>query len=153
MSENRLVSLKEAQRLYGIENTTFPKPRFVSQLQCAWCGRSLASDNASGFCNKKCAGMYRVNTTKSGENSYRLSLLYRDRFTCKKCGQKHSVINKYNIELPASDGLLDLHHIVPKAKGGSDDPSNLVTWCRSCHELWHDSHNDGFKSPSKRLTI
>jgi 5-methylcytosine-specific restriction enzyme A len=28
----------------------------------------------------------------------------------------------------------EVHHIVAKAHGGTDDPSNLVSICRSCHE-------------------
>lgn len=30
------------------------------------------------------------------------------------------------------------HHIVPKSRGGSDDPSNLVLLCLSCHSKAHD---------------
>ncbi len=48
------------------------------------------------------------------------------------------------MELPVSDGHLDIHHIVSKAKGGSDAPDNLVTWCKNCHVEWHELNNDGF---------
>jgi HNH endonuclease len=29
--------------------------------------------------------------------------------------------------------LLDIHHIVPRADGGSNDPSNLILVCKNCH--------------------
>ena len=33
---------------------------------------------------------------------------------------------------------LELHHIIPKSRGGSDDVSNLVKLCSGCHGLAHD---------------
>ena len=30
------------------------------------------------------------------------------------------------------------HHIVPKSRGGSDDPSNLILLCLDCHSKAHD---------------
>ena len=32
---------------------------------------------------------------------------------------------------------LDHHHLVPRALGGADDESNLITLCRPCHGKWH----------------
>ena len=29
--------------------------------------------------------------------------------------------------------LLDIHHIVPRANGGSNDPANLILACKNCH--------------------
>jgi len=40
------------------------------------------------------------------------------------------------------DGV-HLHHIVPKSRGGSDNPSNLVLLCLDCHSK---AHNVSFKS-------
>lgn len=33
---------------------------------------------------------------------------------------------------------LDIHHIKPKAKGGSDDHSNLIIVCPNCHRKAHE---------------
>ncbi len=33
---------------------------------------------------------------------------------------------------------LELHHIIPKSRGGSDDASNLVKLCSGCHGRAHD---------------
>lgn len=35
--------------------------------------------------------------------------------------------------------LLQIHHIVPKAKGGDEAPSNLVPLCPTCHALAHET--------------
>lgn len=52
----------------------------------------------------------------------RSQILLRDQFRCQECGYfKH----------------LEVHHIVPRSKGGSDDPNNLVTLCQRCHRKKH----------------
>jgi hypothetical protein len=46
----------------------------------------------------------------------------RDGYTCRYCGRErgHAV-------------RLELDHFYPVARGGSDDPDNLVTACRACN--------------------
>lgn len=34
---------------------------------------------------------------------------------------------------------LDIHHILPKCEGGSDDYNNLILICPNCHRLCHDN--------------
>lgn len=36
----------------------------------------------------------------------------------------------------------EVHHIVPLAEGGSNDESNLMSLCRSCHEKIHKDRGD-----------
>ncbi|MYX26041.1 HNH endonuclease [Streptomyces sp. SID8381] len=50
----------------------------------------------------------------------RTRVLIRDNFTCQRCG---------------SQDHLEVDHIVPVARGGSWDLSNLWVLCRSCHRL------------------
>lgn len=45
----------------------------------------------------------------------------RDRYQCQSCGRQHG-------EVP-----LQLDHIIPLAKGGSNDLSNLQTLCQTCN--------------------
>lgn len=45
----------------------------------------------------------------------------RDDWQCQLCGR------------PASD----VHHILFRSHGGSDDPRNLICLCRGCHSLAH----------------
>lgn len=37
------------------------------------------------------------------------------------------------------------HHVVPKSRGGSDEPSNLVLLCLDCHSRAHDVSFKGDK--------
>lgn len=52
----------------------------------------------------------------------RSQILLRDHFRCRECGYyKH----------------LEVHHIIPRRLGGTDDPSNLITLCTRCHAKKH----------------
>ena len=42
----------------------------------------------------------------------------------------------------------DVHHLIPRSLGGSDDPSNLVTLCDGCHAAHHPNFQVGL---SRRL--
>ncbi len=41
--------------------------------------------------------------------------------------------------------FLEVHHVVPRANGGINNPENLITLCSSCHRLWHER---GWKTPN-----
>jgi len=55
----------------------------------------------------------------------RREVLARDRHRCQApgCGRSR---------------FLEVHHMVPRNKGGKNHPDNLVTLCGSCHRLWHE---------------
>jgi len=53
---------------------------------------------------------------------YRTEILERDDYTCQSCGEQK----------PAEE--LEVHHVIPKVKGGSDAPTNLITLCIPCHD-------------------
>jgi 5-methylcytosine-specific restriction protein A len=36
----------------------------------------------------------------------------------------------------------EVHHIVPISEGGTNDESNLMSLCRSCHEKIHEKRGD-----------
>lgn len=54
---------------------------------------------------------------------YRENILERDEFKCQLCGKRKRA---------QSD--LEVHHVEPKAFGGTDDPTNLITLCKHCHD-------------------
>lgn len=55
----------------------------------------------------------------------RAIVLARDGHTCRDCGEK------------CSQGEADVHHLIPRAAGGDDDPANLITLCDGCHAAHH----------------
>lgn len=69
-----------------------------------------------------------------GRDPYSLRILYRDNFTCQKCGEFHAFVNEYGITIPIDDSKLEVHHLIPVCKGGGDEPENLQTLCRECHK-------------------
>ena len=52
----------------------------------------------------------------------RFDILERDKYTCQSCGAT-----------PQDGASLEIDHILPFSKGGSDDPSNLQVLCRECN--------------------
>lgn len=63
----------------------------------------------------------------------RAYVLARDGYACQCCKGKHK------------DSLLEVHHIVFRSDGGSDDGKNLVTLCHTCHKALHDGRLKKFK--------
>lgn len=61
-------------------------------------------------------------------NQLRKEVLLRDNHSCVNCG--------------TSDDL-EVHHIVPVSRSGTNELSNLVSVCLSCHYLIHDKSDDG----------
>ena len=57
----------------------------------------------------------------------RFEIFSRDKFTCRYCGRN------------SEDATLEVDHVVPRSKGGSDDPANLVTSCFDCNRGKSDS--------------
>jgi RecQ family ATP-dependent DNA helicase len=52
-------------------------------------------------------------------------VLQRDGFKCVSCSTK------------VTSAEADVHHLLPRSMGGSDEPSNLVTLCDGCHAAHH----------------
>ena len=53
-------------------------------------------------------------------------VLNRDDYTCQCCKGRRK------------DSKLEVHHIVFRSKGGSDEESNLITLCHTCHKGVYD---------------
>lgn len=61
-----------------------------------------------------------------GWDDLRRRTLRRDGHACQRCG--------------ADDRTLQAHHIVPRSAGGPDALENLITLCRPCHGVIHQSN-------------
>lgn len=61
-----------------------------------------------------------------GFENTKAMVLNRDSYTCQHCRGKHK------------DSKLEVHHIVFRRNGGSDDSENLITLCHTCHKALHN---------------
>ncbi len=55
-------------------------------------------------------------------HAIREAVLERDEGVCTMCGST-----------PSWGDELEVHHIIPRLKGGSHHPLNLITLCKQCH--------------------
>ena len=62
-----------------------------------------------------------------GWEELRQATLRRDGYACTRCG--------------ADDRTLQAHHVVPRGAGGPDSLENLLTLCRPCHGVIHQSNS------------
>lgn len=67
---------------------------------------------------------YQKGTNYGFENT-RAMVLNRDKYTCQCCKGKHK------------DSKLEVHHIIFRSQGGSDESENLITLCHTCHYNLH----------------
>jgi hypothetical protein len=55
-------------------------------------------------------------------------VLTRDNYTCQNCNGK------------SKDTRLEVHHIIFRSNGGSDEQENLMTLCKCCHDKVHGGY-------------
>ena len=83
---------------------------------------------------------------QKGYENVKLYVKSRDGYTCQVCG---------------SHEKLEVHHLIPRAEGGSDRPANLITLCEKCHDTHHHvkplniprPENNGFKGATEMNTM
>ena len=68
--------------------------------------------------------LYQKGVNYGFANSREFSLS-RDKYICQNCKGK------------SKDKRLEVHHIIYKQNGGSDDVDNLITLCKTCHDKVH----------------
>jgi len=67
----------------------------------------------------------------------RRRVLARDQHRCQAPGCRHT-------------RFLEIHHLTPRSRGGTNAEENLITLCNSCHRLKH-GHRGSAQSPAPRL--
>jgi len=68
----------------------------------------------------------------------RKEVLRRDDYECRHC-ERHEEMRGVSLEV---------HHIVPRSRGGSHQKYNLVTMCSHCHDR---THNGNVQAPEDPL--
>lgn len=80
---------------------------------------------------------YQKGTNYGFENT-KAMVLNRDGYKCQYCKGKHK------------DSKLEVHHIIFRSEGGSDEAENLITLCHTCHKALHDGKiKPNFKGKKK----
>ena len=67
-------------------------------------------------------GYARQPSSVNGWDEARKNRLALDEFSCYHCSAKSG---------------LEVHHVIPRSKGGSNALCNLLTLCHSCHDKMH----------------
>lgn len=62
-------------------------------------------------------------------NARRKAIYRRDGYACALCDNRQ---------------YLQIHHVIPRSHGGSDDPMNLICLCSKCHGAAHGCIPDGW---------
>lgn len=70
----------------------------------------------------------------SDRDGLRAEVYERDAYRCQHCGQQGA---------PGDPSQLRVRHIVPKSRGGTTHPRNLVTVCRTCRGRVSEHHRMG----------
>lgn len=104
-----------------------PNERKRVPMPCAACGtivyrapHQVRSIKLGVTCSHRCrAGLVGMALTARVTQGKKVARL-RDGAACRVCGFAL---------------LAEVHHIVPRREGGSDDPSNLITLCPTHHEM------------------
>ena len=60
-----------------------------------------------------------------GFENVKMMVRARDNYTCQYCKGKRK------------DNRINVHHIIFRSNGGSDEPENLITLCKTCHDGLH----------------
>ena len=101
--------------------TILPITRLV--LECGQFDMQLMKD-PSIRCDKKIHWAYQKGPNYGFANTKEMAL-NRDDYTCQYCKGKRK------------DSKLEVHHIMFRSQGGSDNQENLITLCHTCHSLLH----------------
>jgi 5-methylcytosine-specific restriction protein A len=85
------------------------------------------------------------------------AILRRDRYTCQDCGADFGGAGRKVYDAGAKRGRggyrwerLEVHHVIPRSRGGSDHPGNLKTLCPECHRAYTDRLRDDARSARRR---
>ncbi len=107
-------------------NSRFKKPERL----CGICGNNVLSIRRARYCSKACANeairrLPRKPRGSSGKlRNWRINLIASRGSKCNRCSVDYVPV-------------LEVHHIIERCNGGTDDPENLEILCPTCHAIHH----------------
>ncbi|MFH2053720.1 MAG: HNH endonuclease, partial [bacterium] len=119
--------------------------------QCPDCGRFSASTSRGDLAlgpgdADRLSCDSRIDDPRTGRNTttipprVRRRVLARDGHRCQGAGCTNT-------------RFLEVHHVLPRARGGTNRPDNLITLCSACHRHIHDKAQGaqgGMPAPGSR---
>lgn len=91
---------------------------------CLFCEHKIIIKRQRKYCNEDCRNYFTdCWAIVNHWDTIRKYIWLRDKKSCQECGKK---VGLYF-------GQCEIHHIIPRSKGGTDDHSNLITLCKNCH--------------------
>jgi diadenosine tetraphosphate (Ap4A) HIT family hydrolase/5-methylcytosine-specific restriction endonuclease McrA len=114
-------------RLIGYDELTPGQARRLSELCEKKLGEYVARRGAAIWEHRRRSAGYVSGTV-------RYEILKRAKFRCDLCG------------VSADEKALEVDHIVPRNKSGTDDPSNLQALCYSCNAMKRDRDDTDFSA-------
>lgn len=110
-----------------------PQPKRIFEYTCEKCGVAFRGEKIRKSYKKHCLACRRPERkrTKVGSTSILdvskrtvMKILRRANIGCSIC--------QWNA------ASCDIHHIIPKREGGTNDMSNLIVICPNCHRMAHE---------------
>ena len=96
---------------------------------CSWCGVDFSTSKSyQKYCSRECSREKHLKECRKVENKttpymkLRFKVLERDGFRCTYCGA-----------IPDDGVTLEVDHVIPRASGGTNVVSNLITACNLCN--------------------
>lgn len=129
----------------------------LTKNNCKWCGLKLTPPRRS-FCKDSCSRAYgKATYFKRSLAALPYRIACRDDFYCRVTGEDLAQRNKFGVRIPASNGTLEIHHLIFVSEGGSDHESNLITISQELHRRYHQGEQqacqeiDGIKNAQLTL--
>ena len=96
--------------------------------RCRYCNDYITGIRSKSptviYCSKECSKLYWLEQHKDEKTPWlklRFEILARDNFACQYCGRTSAKVE------------LQIDHIHPRAKGGTNNKENLITACKYCN--------------------
>lgn len=112
-------------------NVMESSPKYRDDGCCSSCNQKLTGRKTS-FCSKDCERGYMWRVWK-GARWQKRAVAHRDGSACRCCGEVHESPIRPGGKPYPNYSELEMDHIIPLHRGGSEKPENCQMLCEKCH--------------------